>query len=172
MLGRKYSQHPSSQQWYTGLDDGPLRKTIHKNYPPPILRMLRWTRGKANKDHIKNEDIEPMTTFLNILLCHRNDRRVLRNMLPPHWHILNLTYLFIEEEEEEEDEECSLFDPKYKHININTINKHVLLNSTTCKWKTENYIIKKWQHGYFTVLKKWDQETPLRLLKWLSRSHL
>ena len=30
--------------------------------------------------------------------------------------------------QEEEEEECSLFDPKYKHININTINNHVLLN--------------------------------------------
>ena len=34
------------------------------------MRMLRWARGKTNKDHIKNEDIwreanvEPMTTFL------------------------------------------------------------------------------------------------------------
>ena len=34
------------------------------------MRMLRWARGKTNKDHINNEDIwreanvEPMTTFL------------------------------------------------------------------------------------------------------------
>ena len=28
----------------------------------------------------------------------------------------------------EEEEECSLFDPKYKHININTLNNHVILN--------------------------------------------
>ena len=34
------------------------------------MRMLRWARGKAKKDHVKNEDIwreanvEPMTTFL------------------------------------------------------------------------------------------------------------
>ena len=33
------------------------------------MRMLRWARGKTNKDHVKNEDIwreadvEPMTTF-------------------------------------------------------------------------------------------------------------
>ena len=34
------------------------------------MRMLRWARGKTKKDHVKNEDIwrednvEPMTTFL------------------------------------------------------------------------------------------------------------
>ena len=41
--------------------------------------MLRWTRGKTKKEHIKNEDIwreanvEPMTTFLG--------KKRLRNVL-------------------------------------------------------------------------------------------
>ena len=52
---------------------GPERWAVKKNDTQKLhtteMRMLRWARGKTNKDHIKNEDIwrdanvETMTTF-------------------------------------------------------------------------------------------------------------
>ena len=52
-----------------GLNAGSKEKRYTKLHTTE-MRMVRWARGKTNKDHIKNEDIwreanvEPMTTFL------------------------------------------------------------------------------------------------------------
>ena len=57
--------------------------------------MLRWARGKTNKDHIKNEDIwrdaniEPMTTFLRQNDCGGKEYNVNEEMKENQsvWHM-------------------------------------------------------------------------------------